>query len=267
MKRVFTLSSTVAIAGFGLFSSPAAAQYEPPQTARQYVLDLGAGAIFKPKYPGADKYLVYPFPIIGVGRFFVPGYGQIDSEDQSVRGFFFYPSFDFMGKRKASDARDLVGTTTIDWALELGAGGGYRYDWISAFAEVRQGFNGHKGQVADFGMNFTTNPFGDLKFVFGPRASWASNKYMDTYFGVTPAEAAMPGSILTPYNPSAGFKTVGISARASHPWNDKVTVHLRGEWDRFIGDADKSPIITVGSENQFSIGLGLSYRFAFDVFE
>lgn len=244
-----------------------AASDDLPVPPTQFVLDLGLGAMAKPKFPGADRFGVSPFPIIKVKRFYVPGLGQVVDGESSNRGFFFYPSFDFQNSRKASDAPFLTGTRQVDWALELGAGAGYRHDWISGFAELRQGINGHEGQVAEFGIDVTVNPIDRVELEFGPRASWASDDYMDTYFGVTAAEAAAPGAVLTAYNPSAGFKTVGLSASAQYAWTDKTIFHLRGGWDRFVGDAADSPIVQAGSRDQFSIGLGMSYRFAFDLFD
>ncbi|MGI9372018.1 MAG: MipA/OmpV family protein [Hyphomicrobiales bacterium] len=240
---------------------------DEPTSGKQYVLDLGVGVEFKPKYPGADDYIVFPFPIIGVGRFYVPGFGDVVDGQKPKRGFYFFPDFDFNGERKASDSSDLRGTNKVDWAVEVGAGIGYRYDWILGFASIRQGFNGHKGQVASFGIDFVADPTDRINIAIGPRASWASKDYMRTYFGVTPGEAAAPGSILTAYKPGSGFKTVGAALRASYDLTDTTTLHLRGRWDRFIGDADDSPIVKVGSENQFTIGVGASYRFAFDVFD
>ncbi len=237
-----------------------------PQSYRQYDIHLGGGAIYKPKYPGADKSVVYPFPIISVGSFFIPGLGQVVDNQNIRRGFNIYPSFDFYGTRKASDSPDLIGTTEIDWALELGFGIGYRYDWIRGFFELRQGFNGHTGQTADLGIDFIMNPFDRLEFRFGPRATWGSNEFMETYFGVTPAEAASPGSILTPFSASSGFKSVGVAALASYSLSEFTTLHLRGSWDRFIGDAEDSPIVQAGKEDQFSLGAGITYRFVFDVF-
>jgi len=238
-----------------------------PMPDRQFVLDLGGGAIVKPKYPGAEDYLVYPFPIVAVGRFYVPGIGQVVDGETVRRGFLFYPSFDFNGERKASDSSDLTGTNTVDWAVELGLGAGYRYDWLRGFVELRQGFNGHEGQVAEFGLDFIANPMDRVEVIFGPRASWASDDYMDTYFGVTVAESLAPGSSLSAFNAGSGFKTVGLVARASYAWTDDVTFHLQGGWDHFVGDAADSPIVEAGSEDQFSIGAGISYRFAFDVFD
>ena len=250
-----------------IYSPDATATPEAPQPAgEQYVMDLGGGAIVKPRYPGAEDYLVYPFPIVTVGRFFVPGLGQVVDEENKKRGFLIYPSFDFVGERKASDSSDLTGTNKIDWAFELGLGAAYRYDWIRGFVEVRQGFNGHTGQVAEFGVELIATPTERLEFVFGPRASWGSDNYMDTYFGVTPAESIASLGFLAPFNPNSGFKTVGLAARTSYDWTDDVTFHLQAGWERFIGDADNSPIVIAGSENQFWIGAGATYRFAFNLF-
>ena len=155
----------------------------------------------------------------------------------------------------------------LDWALELGFGAGYQQDWLRGFAEIRQGINGHEGQVIEFGVDVTMTPAERLAVAFGPRASWASNDYMDTYFGVTAAEAAAPGAVLAAYNPGSSFKTVGMAGRADYAWNDRLVFHARAGWDRFVGDAAASPIVQTGSRDQFSFGLGLRYRFAFDLFD
>lgn len=238
-----------------------------PMPNKQFVIDLGAGALYQPKYPGADSYRVSPFPLIGVQRLFIPGLGQVVDGNEKTRGIYFFPSFDFDSGREASDAPSLTGTNKIDWAVELGLGIGYRYEWLRGHVALRQGINGHDGQVAEFGVDAIMTPVERLELIFGPRATWASDDYMDTYFGVTAAEAAAPGATLAAYNPGASFKTVGFDARANYALTDKTIAHIRGGWERFIGDAANSPIIQAGSRDQFSIGLGLSYRFAFDLFD
>ena len=236
-------------------------------SAKQYEFELGGGPILAAKYPGADSYIVSPFPLIAVERFFLPGIGQIGDRDTTNRKFSVYPSFNFNGERKASDSSDLTGTKKIDWALEFGLGASYRQDWLSGFIELRQGINGHTGQVADLGIDIVSNPSEQLQFTFGPRATWASGEYMQTYFGVSAAEAAAPGSVLSEFDASSGFKSVGLAARADYRLTDRTTLQLRGGWDRLIGDAARSPITKAGSEDQFTIGTGLSYRFAFDAFD
>lgn len=236
------------------------------QPTRQYVFDLGVGALVKPRYEASDSYLIYPFPIISVGNFYLPGFGQI-ADERKKSGVFLYPSFGFIGERKASDSRDLAGTRTVDWALELGLGGGYRTENFRVFAELRQGINGHTSQVGQFGFDGIFYPTEKIELSVGPRADFAASGYMDTYYGVTASEAAASGGTLTAYDPGAGFKSVGLAARASYDLNKDVRLHLQGGYDRLVGDAADSPIAKAGSKDQFSLGLGVSYRFSFDLFD
>jgi outer membrane protein len=231
----------------------------------QYVIDLGVGVMAKPRYPGSDEVIAVPFPIISVGRFFIPGIGQVIDEDQAIKRFSIYPSFNFNGKRESSDSNELEGLDDVDWAVEVGLGMAYRHDWIRGFVEVRQGFNGYSGQVADFGIDFIANPTEDLQLMVGPRAGWGSDDYMDTYFGITTAEDLASDVYDQSYDAEAGFNTVGVAATASYDLTDEFTFHLRGGWDRLIGDAADSPIVKEGSADQFYGGAGISYQFRFSI--
>jgi outer membrane protein len=232
----------------------------------QYVIDLGAGVMADPRYPGSDEIILSPLPLIFVGKFFVPGVGEVISEDDRIERFSIYPSFNFNGKRDSSESDKLAGLDDVDWALELGLGMAYRFDWIRGFVEVRQGFNGHSGQVAEFGIDFIANPTEDLQLEVGPRAGWGSDSYMDTYFGITAAEDAASSLYNQSHDAKAGFNTVGVAATASYDLTDDFTFHMRGGWDRLIGDAADSPIVKEGSVNQFYGGVGITYEFRFSLF-
>ncbi|MBN9673445.1 MipA/OmpV family protein [Roseibium aggregatum] len=267
---MFKLLSRAALALSAIVTSGAvqaeSGQISAEDANRQFVVDLGVGAIVQPRYEAADSYLIYPFPIVSVGRFYLPGLGQV-VDGRRRNGIFFFPSFNFIGERKASDSSDLTGTDTVDWALELGLGGGFRTQHFRAFAEVRQGFNGHTGQVGQLGVDGIFYPGEKWEVSLGPRAAFASSDYMDTYFGVSAREAAASGGRLSAYSPSAGFKSLGLAAIASYDFNDDIRFHVKGGYDRLIGDAANSPIAEGGSKDQFSFGVGVSYRFAFDIFD
>ena len=233
---------------------------------RQYVLDLGAGVLAQPRYPGSDETIFVPYPLIAVSKFFLPGYGQIE-EDGNTRRLTIYPSFNYIGKRNSADSNELKGLDDVDWALEAGLGISYRYDWIRGFVEVRQGFNGYSGQVANFGIDLIADPTEDLELRFGPRAGWGSQDYMKTYFGVTSQEAAASPLYDKSYKADAGFNTVGLAGTATYNLDERWKLHALVGWDRLVGDAGNSPIVKAGSENQFYAGTGLTYRFAFDLFD
>jgi len=92
-------------------------------------------------------------------------------------------------------------------------------------------------------------------------STWASDDYMQTYFGVNPTQAAKSGFPV--YSPDAGFKDVGTSVSVGfHPegWDHWSIVSL-GSYARLIGDADhSSPIVNVGSQNQWFGGMMFVYE-------
>lgn len=249
------------LTAFALVGAPASAQ--EASSGPQYVLNLGAGGGMKPVYPGADSYMFVPYPIIEAGRFYIPGVGQTE---RRPRGFYVYPSFGLNGERKPSDDSDLKGTKEIDWAFEAGAGAGFRYDWLRGFATIRQGFNGYSGQTGEMGLDIVLPMGSRFEVAFGPRTSWGSDGYMETYFGVTPGEASR-STVLTAYEAGAGFKTAGLAGRVDYWIDDKTRLQVKGSWDRLIGDAADSPIVKHGgSRDQWTFGVGISRKFSFDLF-
>jgi outer membrane protein len=262
--RIRMLTAAVgvwALASVAAAADPLVLATDPADSNWEYVVHLGGGAKYQPKYPGASDYIFVPYPLAAVSRFNIPGVGQFGGK---TSGLSLFPSFGFHGKREASDSPSLAGTNTVDWAVEVGAGVAYRYDWLRGFVQARQGFNGHHGQVVDVGLDIITQPMDRFTFVFGPRATWASNDFMSTYFGVTPSEAAASGGALTPYSAGAGFESVGATARVSYALTERTSVHVQGEWERLVDDAANSPITS--DENQFSIGIGLTRKFSFNLF-
>jgi len=256
----------VATLGFAGAAAAQEASYEPPVSSRQFDIEVGIGGSVQTKYPTADSVIFSPFPIFSVGRFYVPGLGQV-VDGRRKSGVFFFPSLNFVGERKASDDSDLTGTRDVDWAFEAGLGAGYRTEHWRAFVELRQSFNGHTGQVGQFGADAIFYPTQKLELNVGPRVGFGFGDYMDTYFGVTAAEAAASGGRLSAYDPGSGITKVGVSARASYNLTDRTRLHFRAGYDRLVGDAADSPLADVGSKDQFSIGAGVSYRFSFDLFD
>ena len=62
--------------------------------------------------------------------------------------------------------------------------------------------------LPQLGIDLIGNPTEDLEVRFGPRASWGSQDYMSTYFGITSSEAAASPLYDKSYKADAGFNTV-----------------------------------------------------------
>ena len=117
---VVTLAPVLA----GMPLSAKAQEVAVPGSSQQYVLDIGAGIQYQPKYPGSNDYILVPFPLVAVQRFFLPGFGQV-VDGREPKGTFRVPVV-----RLQWQARGL-GLTRTDrdrnHRLGLGTGG---WNWI-----------------------------------------------------------------------------------------------------------------------------------------
>ncbi len=229
-------------------------------TAPGIGFELGLGGVVAPSYEGSNRYLLSPYPIISfnylrLGNGFSLGGGD-------GQGLSFRPSFGYIGERDASDEPALAGMNTVDDSIELGAGLKYTTGPISVFADLRYGVTGHNGVVGEIGADYAIKPNDALTLSLGPRLSFASSSYMNTYFGVTAAESVTSG--FAAYNAGGGIKSAGIAANARYDFNQNWAGEAGASWNRLVGDAADSPLIAVGSRDQFTAKIGLIRKFQFD---
>jgi len=242
---------------------PASPAYAAPQRPYDIVLEIGGGPQIRPAYEGADKYKVMPFGEFTLHYLWLPGFGEIKN-GQVTDGFSFGPSFRYLSRRKSSDYTDLHGLNDVDASFEVGAKFAYTFGMFRPWVAVRHGFGGHSGVVGEAGLDLVMRPTPVTEIAFGPRTSFASSDYMETYFGVTPAESARSG--LAVYSPGGGFKGVGAELRTRYEFSPQWAMVGTLIYERLIGDAADSPIVQVGDANQFTAKLGLTYRFGLKLF-
>lgn len=220
-----------------------------------------------PSYPGADDYSFVGFPSLSFRRAGTPE--RFSAPDDGLSFSFLEESNvrigivgRYQGGRYLEDNHELFGLNKINWAVEPGVFVEY---WPVAFlrarAELRHGINGHHGFVADFGLDYVQS-FGAFSFSVGPRLALGDTDFTETYFGVTPWEAALNGQV-TPYKPSGGITSVGATAGITYKWDEQWATTGYVTYKRLVGDAADSPIVKrFGSENQIGLGLTVSYSFS-----
>ena len=89
-------------------------------------------------------------------------------------------------------------------------------------------------------------------------ASWSSRQFMQTYFGVTPSEAAASG--LPAFTARDGFSQVGVALSldqfVSRHWGFGVRMH----YGRYFDAAADSPVVSIaGSPDQYFLGVVVGY--------
>jgi outer membrane scaffolding protein for murein synthesis (MipA/OmpV family) len=133
---------------------------------------------------------------------------------------------------------------------------------VALRAEVRRGVGGHEGVVAEPSIRFSDRA-GKVRYSLGLRSTFASEKYTQVYFGVTPQQGLAAG--LTPYSTGSGLVSAGISGTLTRPLGNRGqhgAVTLLTGYDR-LGNvvADSTLIRQRGRRDQFSVGLAYGYRF------
>lgn len=227
--------------------------------ARDIIIDLGLGVALQPEFPTARDYEAVPFPLVRLRFLRLPFFGEVMTGEE--RAFSIYPSFNIVGERNEDDAFYLEGTGDVDTAVELGAGAAVRFGQIRGFVEARYGVTGHDGIIAEAGVDAIIDQFERFELRLGPRVSFASDEYMDTYFGVGPGTP-----FLADFDPEGGFKDVGIEAEASYALTQNLWLHGRAGVTQFVGDAADSPITEAGNDLEGTVGIGLTYRFGLDLY-
>lgn len=256
----FLLSSvTVASAGDG-----------QPWWSGDWYVSLGAAGFVAPKFEGGRRNKLQWQPLVSVGK---QGTGpRFTSRNDS-------PSFSLLDNgavragvvakydpsRDAGDDHALKGMKKVKWGAEAGAFVEvYPTDWLRARAEVRQGIRTHSGVVADTSIDAFTDILPDLQLSGGPRATWATGNYFDTYYGVNAKQSAASG--LSQYNPGGGLDSVGVGGALTWKATKNLTTSSFVEYKRLQGPAaDSSLVKERGSRNQLLIGLSASYKFNFSM--
>ncbi len=167
-------------------------------------------------------------------------------------------SFRYIPKRDADDSPELTGLGKVDTSLEIGGGIGYTARNVEAFADLRYGAIGHNTFVAELGADGVVHPTENLRLSLGPRVLFGTDRYAQTYFGVSGTESVASG--LPAYDPSGGLVSAGLEAGAHYDFTDKWGIEGAVTWDRLTGDAADSPIVEQGDRDQYGARIGITRR-------
>ena len=213
--------------------------------------DLGLGLQAKPSYPGAEDSDVAPW--------FIWRNVSFGAGDDVENGFSLLPSFSMVGERDASDDSSLEGLNDIERAYEVGARLNYVNGPLTAYASMRRGFEGHEGLTGEVGMDYRTVLSDRVSLWSGVELGFANSEYTNTYFGVTPEEAARSG--YSSYDAGGGLTSAAIKFQAAYAVTDKTALLGEVSYGKLLGDAADSPVVQ--EEWQPSLKLGVVRRFSF----
>ncbi|KAA9009877.1 MipA/OmpV family protein [Histidinibacterium aquaticum] len=222
---------------------------------------LSGGIQAKPEYFGSED-LAFG-PDVGLSNLSL-SYGARELGGGPQTGFGLRGSFRYVPERSASDFSELRGLEDVDATYELGAGVGYTSRDFEAFADLRYGIQGHESLVAELGANAVFRPSQQLTMRLGPRVLLGSEDYADTYFSVTPSEAAASGGRFAAYDAEAGALSTGVELGVTYQIDENWGIDGAVTYEQFVGSAADSPIIEQGSDDQVSISVGVTRNLSLD---
>lgn len=246
----------------GLFLSGAA--LAPQAWAQQGQNFIGLAAALRPRYEGADEYRVRAVPLINYEykNFFISPRGGLPS-----LGLKWSPAQDLtvgvlagidLG-RDESDADILHGTGDIDAHALYGGFAEWSPGRFRLGAAYRQAARSGYGGSLELRASYDLLRAGAGRVSVGASTEWASSGYMQTWFGVSAAQAARSGGRLQRYEAGSGIKSAALFAAWSHRLGGSWSVISSVGVKTLLGDARDSPIVERRTA-VFGV-LGLTYAF------
>lgn len=237
-----------------------------PAPSSGWTVTVGVEGRYLPTFDGSRRYELAPFPILNIrragttARFKAPRDGASISLVE-VGGLQLGPVGKVRLPRDDADDIALAGLGDVDWAFEVG---GFAEYWFTPLlrtrAEVRQGFGGHHGVIADFTADVVYPLAPQWTLSGGPRLTVASAAANNPYFSINPVQSARSG--LPVYTAGGGIRSWGAGAQLRYQWSPQWAAHTFVEYERLSGPAGDSPLVTLrGSRDQVTVGLGLAYSF------
>ena len=185
----------------------------------------------------------------------------------SDKGFFVAGDLGYWGGRQEGVDKNHGDTLRGLGNLSGGAVGklglGYQYNALSVGVDVARDLGNDRDGT-------TVTPYAGYKiyksqsFRLSGKIStiWADDNYMNNIFGVTGAQSINSLYHYTPYTAEAGMKDVRFGLTANYSITQSISLFATADVTRLLDDAADSPIVkTQGSNEQFSGGMGLTYRF------
>lgn len=255
------LIATAIVASAALLPAWSAA---PAQDRDDLRIRVGLGAQVRPEFIGAKERKVGPLVDVDIAKGNKPFRFEAPDDSFGFRlvtkdNFIFGPAGNVERSRKDHDVGLPLGKVKTSFE----AGGFAEFlpmETVRVRGQLLKGVTGHKGLVGSAGVDKIWRDGDKYVFSVGPRLLFSDARYQRAYFGVDPVAALASG--LPAYRPSGGLHAVALASGLQWQFNEKWGAFGYARAERLIGDAARSPIVrALGSRNQLSAGLGLSYAF------
>lgn len=234
---------------------------------------LGLSAVYRPRYPGAPTQALRATPAfyLRYGRYTVSNASAFAprlTEDvvrglgvDMLRGEHLGASlslrYDSGRSERSSDAYAGLGNIPHTVRARLAASWDLKGPWRVGAAWSADVLGRGTGGVGDFRVGWDAWMNGASLLTLSSGLSVGDARYMQAYYGITPAQAAR--SAYPAYTAPAGWRDVGVAAELRHDFSAEWVGVVNAGATRLLGSAAGSPITR--DRNGWSLGSGLGWRF------
>ena len=222
---------------------------------------LGVATEVQPVYDGSRAYRLQAGPVIniqyrdiafvstgeGLGVNFLRGdhyrFGAAIAYDRGRLERDDYTNLRGMGNINAAPVVKLFGSTVLSKKFPL-----------ILRVDARQIVGGADGAVADVGV-YMPLPGSSKKFVMfaGPSVTFATHRYLQSEFGVTPAQSLASGHPV--FDPHAGEAAVGVGFSATRFLTDHWLLNVDAALTKLKGSPDISPITERSTQRELAVSI------------
>ena len=275
MLQFFKPLSAVSLAVFSslsFFPAKVQAQAQPdaaPQpTTMSAILgthtdvSVGLGAGIDQRYMGARDYRFEVLPTFTISRgiFFADSIRGAGLQYQSASGFYISQTLNYdLGRTDENDffrpgsdnlrgMGDVKGTATSAITISQRI-----TSWLSVNAQAEFGVDGHRrGNQYQFGFESAVLQTGVDAITVDLDAKLGDGQYNQTYFGVTPSQAASSG--FNRYTPGSGIYAYSLTASWTHTFDKHWSTQVVLTGTRYTNSVANSPIVQEKGVNFRHIG-------------
>lgn len=233
---------------------------------------IGAGVGVAPDYEGSEDYEAVPLLHTTARDLYDPNTyvrflgNRLSSNFLPDENFRLGLSGQFIGKRNNVDNDQVDALESVNARVFLGVLVGYDLklpdDQVLGFEfDPRWDPGGNAGGLYTMRVNYAA-PFdaGTWKVFGGIESTYASDGYMDEYFGIGGRDSDRSG--LDEFDADDGFKDIGLNLGVTYKFFEDWSTTLSGSYKRLLSDAEDSPVTDdVGDADQFFAGLRVDYSF------
>lgn len=253
----------------GCLSAPRVAHAQDPQWEGAIGLLVSSGQTFM----GADqrKNKLSPGFYLRRGRFSITNAGGFvtRSNDEVVRGLGIELvdsaalkmslGLRYDGGRRESTSAALQGMGAVRTTVRARLGLRYRFDshWQANAAWTVDAFGRGGGHFGEFSLQREQRWSAATTWAFGATASLAGDRYLQTWFGVTPEQSLRSG--YAAYAPRAGLRDATLHAHLRSQLSPRWVLLGGVSATRLLGPAADSPLVRQASS--LAVNAGLAYSF------